>query len=65
MLDSGDFEYNDPPKRQAGAMMVSLVKRTCCPASVDSEVLEVGESDLDDELETAEETDNDLNEGLE
>ena len=41
MLDNGELHYDDPPKRQAGAMVVSLVARTCCPAASDGEVHEV------------------------
>ena len=65
MLDNGELQYDDPPKRQAGAMMVSLVERTCCTTSADGEVHEVGESDLDDDLEAADENENDLDESLE
>ena len=65
MLDNGEIQYDDPPKRQAGAMVVSLVARTCCPASLDGEVHEVEESELDDELELTDEIDDGLNENLE
>ena len=67
LLDNGELKYNDAPKRHVRAMMVSIVERTCCPASVYVEVHEAGESDLDDELELTDEIDvseNDLGEEL-
>ena len=65
MLDNDELQYDDPPKRQAGAMVVSLVARTCCPILGDGEVHEVEESELDDELELTEENENELDENLE
>ena len=62
MLDNRELKYGDTPKHHAEAMVVSLVSRTCCPVSMDGEVHEVEESELDDDLEFTEENENELNE---
>ena len=61
LLDEGELAHHEP-RRQAGAMVVSIVQKTCCPVSVDSKVHEVKESELDDDLEFTNETEDELDE---
>ena len=64
LLDESELAHHEP-RRQAGAMVVSIVSRTCCPVSVDGEVHDLAESDLDDEFEFNENANDNVNETFE